>query len=143
MRHPAEQPSTCAIYARISRARTGQQAGVDRQQKECRELAAQLGLEVGRVFVDDDRSAYDLKRPREAYQQLLAEMRGGRVPVLIVWHPDRLYRRLEDLIELCDVIEKSGTRIVTVTAGTIDLTTASGQMVAQNIGVGAQYESRH
>ena len=45
------------IYARISSDPTGKAAGVNRQLKECRELASRLGMTVTQELVDNDISA--------------------------------------------------------------------------------------
>jgi len=50
-----------AIYARISKDGTGAALGVERQERLCRDLAAQRGLDVNDVYVDNDLSAYNGK----------------------------------------------------------------------------------
>ncbi len=93
-----------AIYCRISRDRTGAGLGVERQEEDCRVLAASLGLDVAEVFVDNDLSAYSGK-PRPEYDRLLAGIKAGRFDAVIVWHQDRLLRRnsaLEGHIGVCE-----------------------------------------
>lgn len=46
--------ATTAIYTRISRDATGEEAGVERQEKLCRELAARMGIEEVVVYSDND-----------------------------------------------------------------------------------------
>lgn len=45
------------IYARISNDRDGSEVGVTRQEELCRDLATRLGLEVVKVFLENDKSA--------------------------------------------------------------------------------------
>ncbi|MGI8680626.1 MAG: recombinase family protein [Mycobacteriales bacterium] len=47
-----------AIYCRLSQDRTGAGVVVDRQERECRQLAESLGWTVSKVYVDNDVSAY-------------------------------------------------------------------------------------
>jgi site-specific DNA recombinase len=51
-------PIAAAIYTRISSDRAGAGLGVDRQEDDCRNLAAKLGWEVAIVLEDNDISAY-------------------------------------------------------------------------------------
>lgn len=133
-------PPRAAVYCRISLDQTGEAAGVDRQEQACRELAEREGWQVSRVLVDNDLSAFSGKR-RPAYEQLLDLTRRGEVDAVVAYHPDRLYRRLADLVGLTDVVGKSGIELRTVAAGHVDLSTASGRFQAQILGAAAEHES--
>lgn len=74
------------IYCRISRDVTGEAAGVQRQEDECRALAQVRGLDVVDVLVDNDFSAYSGKHRNRLWK---ASGEGG-VDAVIPWHPDRL-----------------------------------------------------
>ncbi|WP_396935764.1 recombinase family protein [Mycolicibacterium sp.] len=121
-----------AIYTRISHDKTGNQAGVERQAKECRELAAARGLSVTIEHSDNDISAFSGRR-RPGFENLLRDVQNGIVDTIIVWHPDRLYRRSADLELLINLVEKNRVKILSVTAGDFDLNTASGRAVARTL----------
>ena len=110
-------PTSAVLYARISEDRTGREAGVERQEAECRALAEAQGWVVDTVLIDNDISAFSGKR-RPAYDQLLSAIDRGEVEAVVVWHPDRLYRRTADLTRLVDAIERQHVSIRTVRAGT-------------------------
>jgi site-specific DNA recombinase len=132
-------PQKAAIYVRISSDREGAGLGVQRQEDDCRALAKQLGWPVAQVHVDNDISASN-GRERPGYQQLLKGIQDGAVDAVIAWHPDRLHRRpteLEGFIEQCD---RHDVAVQTVRAGTMDLGTPSGRMVARMLGSAARYE---
>ena len=131
-----------AIYCRISKDREGAGLGVQRQEQDCRELAAQLGWNVAHVFVDNDISAYSGK-VRPQYRQLLEAMRSGAVKGVVAWHTDRLHRSPLELEEFIDVAESQGVTTQTVKSGEIDLSTPSGRAVARTLGAWARYESEH
>lgn len=121
------------IYVRISQDPTGQAAGVQRQERECRALSERLGLTVERVYADNDVSAASGRR-RPAFERLLAEVpKGG---VVVCWHTDRLVRRSKDLER---VLDRSLT-VHAVTAGTLDLATPAGRAVARTLTAWAQFE---
>jgi site-specific DNA recombinase len=128
-----------AIYCRISKDRTGAGLGVERQEEDCRALAASLGLQVADVFVDNDLSAYSGK-PRPEYDRMLAGLKAGRFDAVIVWHQDRLLRRNVDLEGYIAVCEPKGVPTYTVRAGTVDLATPSGRAVARTLAAWASYE---
>jgi DNA invertase Pin-like site-specific DNA recombinase len=133
-----EPAPRAAVYLRISEDRDGNELGVARQERACRELAGRLGADIVEVFCDNDKSAYSGKvRPR--YQDLVEAIRHRLIDVVLCWHPDRLTvtpRELEDLIDLL----AGKVTVHTVNAGTYDLSTAAGQMTARVVGATARYE---
>jgi site-specific DNA recombinase len=133
---------TAAVYCRISRDREGAGLGVQRQEEDCRQLAASLGWRVVRVFTDNDISAYSGKR-RPEYESLVEQMRAGRIQGVLTWHTDRLHRSPRELETYIDASEKNGIVTHTVKAGEIDLSTPSGRAVARTLGAWARYESEH
>lgn len=133
---------SAAIYCRISRDREGAGLGVQRQEQDCRELAAKLGWNVTRLYVDNDISAYSGKR-RPEYEKLLDQMKAGRVRGVLTWHTDRLHRSPRELESYIDASEQNGIVTHTVKAGEIDLSTPSGRAVARTLGAWARYESEH
>jgi site-specific DNA recombinase len=137
-----ENSRSAAIYVRISQDRGGAGLGVERQKDECHALAERLGWDVVEVYCDNDLSAFSGRR-RPDYERMLTDIKAGAINAVISWHPDRLHRRaleLERYISLCD---KHGVENQTVTAGHWDLSTATGKMVARQIGNTAVYESEH
>jgi DNA invertase Pin-like site-specific DNA recombinase len=129
------------IYARQSKDVVGDAAAVGRQIADCRELAHSNGWEVVKEIADNDRSATTGERP--GWRDLLAGIDAGRYDVLVAWHPDRLYRRLRDLVDLIEVAERRSLRIAAVRSGDLDLGSPTGRMVASLLGSVAAYEVQH
>lgn len=140
---PASRTGTrAAIYVRISKDKVGAGLGVERQEADCRELAARLGWTVVEVFCDNDISAYSGK-VRKRYRAMLDAIQSGRVDAVLVWHTDRLHRspaELEDFIAIC---QPRDVPTHGVKAGELDLSTASGRMTARIVGAVARHESEH
>lgn len=130
------------MYCRISRDKVGAGLGVERQERDCRELAARLGVDIVAVHTDNDLSAYSGK-PRPGYKALLAQVRDGHVDIVLCWHTDRLHRRPIELEEWISVCEPRSVSVHTVKAGPLDLATPSGRMVARQLGAVARYEVEH
>lgn len=139
----SETPALHAvIYARISQDREGAGLGVDRQLAACRQLAERLGWVVVGVHSDNDISAYSGK-PRPGYRALLADLEHGHAAGVLVWHTDRLHRSPVELEHYIAVCQPRGVATHAVQSGNLDLSTASGRMVARMLGSAARYESEH
>lgn len=129
-----------AIYCRISLDNTGEAAGVQRQEADCRTLAARRGWAITDVFIDNDTSAYTGKN-RPAYRRMLDTMKAGDIDAVIVWHVDRLTRRpieLEEFFEVCDSV---GIKHLATCTGDVDLSTHDGQFMARILGAVARKSS--
>lgn len=138
----ATAPRRAALYARISRDRVGAGLGVERQEADCRDLAARLGWTVAEVFADNDLSAYSGK-PRPRYRAMLDGLRTGRVNAVLAWHTDRLHRSPVELEDYITASEAADAPTHTVRAGPLDLATPSGRMIARQLGAVARYEVEH
>ena len=121
-----------AIYARISLDPSDDQAGVKRQESACRAWAAQRGLEVANVYVDNSISASS-GRTRPAFERLLIERPG----TVIVWHLDRLLRKSSrDLERVLDL----GATVHSLQGGDFDLSTPTGRALARTVVAWSQNE---
>jgi site-specific DNA recombinase len=131
-----------SIYCRISRDRVGAGLGVATQEADCRELARKLGWDIVTVHTDNDLSAHSGKR-RPGYEALLAEISAGEIGGVLAWHTDRLHRSPVELEAYVTACETHGVVTHTVKAGQLDLSTASGLMVARILGATARHEVDH
>jgi DNA invertase Pin-like site-specific DNA recombinase len=105
-------------------------------------LAYRLGWDVISIHTDNDLSAHSGKR-RPGYEDLLKEIGSGDIGAVLAWHTDRLHRSPVELEAYVVACEKHGVITQTVKAGHIDLTTASGLMIARMLGATARYEVDH
>lgn len=134
--------SDAVIYVRISQDREGEGLGVQRQEKDCRQLAARLGLTVKHVYVDNDVSAYSGKT-RPEYHEMLSGIRDGSITHVIAWHTDRLHRSTRELLEYIDLSVAKTLPTQTVMSGPLDLSTPNGRASAITLGAWARAESEH
>jgi len=133
---------TTALYLRQSFDRTRDEAAIDRQRAECRALAERKGWTDLVEYVDNDRSATNTRKPRPAYQQLLADMAAGRVTAVIAWDLDRLHRRPIELETFMPLADSMKIKLATV-SGDTDLSTAQGRLTARIKGDVAAHECEH
>ncbi|KJS53496.1 recombinase [Streptomyces rubellomurinus subsp. indigoferus] len=125
---PRPQQCDTAVYSRLSKNRHGQSDNVKIQIAECQDYATDQAWPIVGIFSDDDISAskYSTK-PRDNYQRLLAAIRRGVVNVILITEMPRLYRRMEELLELIRLAETTALRRIQTTEGQcFDLSTAEG-----------------
>jgi site-specific DNA recombinase len=119
------RPVSAGVYARISSDVEGTGQGVDRQVRDCRDLAGRLGWMVGEEYVDNDISAYSGKR-RPAYERLVEDLRQGVRDGVLVYHADRLTRRPMQLEQFLQVIDRAGVKHVRFVTGDTDIFSGDG-----------------
>jgi DNA invertase Pin-like site-specific DNA recombinase len=144
---------SAAIYVRISDDKADDAAGVARQEKDCRALAARQGWKVGQVYAENDTSAFArksvrlpdgttaLRVVRPAFRRMLEDLAHGTCDALIGYDLDRVARDPRDLEDLIDVVEarRLPTRAVT---GSLDLSTDAGVTMARVMVAVANKSSR-
>ncbi len=137
------KPVRCAIYTRKS-----SEEGLD---MEFNSLDAQR--EAGEHFIHSQKSKnwiclethYDDggfsggNTNRPALKRLMADIKAGKIDVVVVYKIDRLSRSICDFAELCKVFEKHETSFVSVTQD-INTATSSGRMMLNILVTFAQYE---
>jgi DNA invertase Pin-like site-specific DNA recombinase len=125
------------IYLRQSLDRHGDMLAVDRQREDCAKLCADRGWTVTE-YVDNDISATSGKR-RPAYEQMLDDIRAGRINAVVAWDLDRLYRQPRELEDLIDLADEKCIALATVT-GEVNLSTDNGRLYARIKGAVARAE---
>lgn len=122
-----------AIYARQS---VSEPEGIKRQIEACSELAASRDYVVVATYQDDNVSGYKARGEGTAFDRMLTDARAGKFDVLIVRKLDRLGRSLSALEAL------TAAKVPTVTTdGELDLTSASGRLIANVLTAVSRNES--
>jgi site-specific DNA recombinase len=139
----AELDALAAEHPGLSRrelADLGGSLGVTRQEKKCREMAADRRWEIIEVFSDDDRSAYDGK-PRPGFDALCLAIKDGEIDAVLAFSPSRLIRHPRTLEDFIDLLDAQRVEVATHLAGDYDLSTSGGRLVARVVGAVARHES--
>lgn len=123
-------PRRAAIYVRISLDATGEALGVQRQEKDARDICAQRDWNVIGVYRDNSISASDRKAVRPGYDAMRRDYDAGLFDALVCYDLDRLTRQPRQLEDWIDAAEGRGLALVT-TNGEADLTTDGGRMYAR------------
>jgi DNA invertase Pin-like site-specific DNA recombinase len=129
----AAKPIRAVIYARISEDTAGEARGVARQLDDCRALAASRGWEVAGEFTDNDVSAFTgAKRP--GYAALMAAVEAREVDRIVVYMTSRLWRSRKERAAAIEVLADARVGVAAVSGPELDLSNASGRMLAGILG---------
>ncbi|MDP2949208.1 MAG: recombinase family protein [Chloroflexota bacterium] len=128
-----------ALYVRVSTEKQAERYGIASQVEALVRRAQDNGLVVmpeGRPLIDDGYSGESLDRP--AMNRLRELVRQRLVDVVLAYDPDRLSRRLSDLLLLADELEAHGVKLEFITQEVE--WSPEGRMFFQMRGVLAEYE---
>lgn len=137
---------SAAIYCRISNDDKDNDRpdakGVTRQEREGRDYAKRRGYSVVGVYVDNDLGASrrSRNRARPEWDRMLADIRAGKVQVVLARDHDRLTRKMREIEDLVDLYDATGVEF-DLWRGYLDLSNASGQAMARTVGAMAANES--
>lgn len=136
----AVKPKRVGIYVRISKDIKGNELGIQRQEKACRELCARMRWGVVKVYPENDVSASTTsRRRRPQYTEMLRDARDGFIDGIVVYSIDRLTRRISELTSFLEEQKEQGFAFAT-TEGE-DTLTANGRMILMIKGAVAQQET--
>ena len=134
-----EERKVAGIYIRVSRedqAREGFSLG--EQKEKLLQLCKFKEYEVFKVYEDAGISAKDMAH-RPAFQEMLADMKKGKINYITAYKLDRLTRSVRDLEELIAVLEKHNTYLV-CDRDDVNTSTANGRFFVRMLTVLSQLE---
>jgi DNA invertase Pin-like site-specific DNA recombinase len=118
MSRSAPAPVRCAIYTRKSTEEGLEQAfnSLDAQREACAAYVMSQQHEGWTLLPEyyDDGGISGGTMDRPAMQRLLADVRDGKVDVIVVYKVDRLTRRLVDFAKIVEVLDEAGASFLSV-----------------------------
>lgn len=109
------------IYARVStdeQAREGQ--SIEVQIKLCRKYAENEELEIVDTFVDEGKSATNMRRPALQDMMELIQDKRSNIEVVLVQDTDRLARNTLDHLKIKALLKKNGAQLIAISQPLID-----------------------
>src|ERR1700751_5654329 len=137
------KPQRCAIYTRKSSEHNLDLEfnSLDAQREACEAYIKSQAHEGWRVvrsrYDDGGLSGASLDRP--ALQQLLDDVRGSKIDVIVVYKVDRLTRSLADFAKLVELFDQHSVSFVSVTQQ-FNTTTSMGRLTLNVLLSFAQFE---
>lgn len=127
-------------YARVSTAEQGDSgAGLDAQRTAIDAWATYRGATV--IRVEQDVASGKSTKKRDGLARAIAACESGEADALVVAKLDRLSRSVADFATIVERSRQRGWAVVVLDLD-IDLTTATGEMVAGVLAVLSQWERR-
>ena len=128
-----------AVYIRVStedQAREGFSLG--EQKEKLLQLCAFKGYEVFKAYEDAGISAKDMEH-RPAFQEMLQDMKDGKINYIVAYKLDRVTRSVRDLEELISQLEKYNCYLV-CDRDDVNTSTANGRFFVRMLTVLSQLE---
>ncbi|MCA9495307.1 MAG: recombinase family protein [Nanoarchaeota archaeon] len=122
------------IYGRVS---TKKNQDINTQLILIREYLQRNNFNIIEEYVDIGESGNKEKRP--AFNELIDDMRKGKINTIVVYKLDRIGRSLQHLLKLFEEFDKRGIDFISITQN-IDTTTPEGRMFLKLLMVIAEYE---
>ena len=143
MANPAPKRLRCAIYTRKSTEEGLERAfnSLDAQREACASYVLSQKHEGWTLLPDvyDDGGFTGGNMDRPGLKQLLADVKAGRVDVVVVYKVDRLTRNLADFAKIVDVLDAAGASFVSVTQA-FNTTSSMGRLTLNVLLSFAQFE---
>jgi len=130
----------CAIYTRVS---TDNQAEKDFSSCEAQEekirafVKSQNNWEVFKVYSDAGYTGANLNRP--ALQELLQDIKQGKINIVLAYKIDRLTRSPKDFYQLIEFFENCKVDFISITER-FDTSTPAGRLLRNIMLTFAQFE---
>jgi DNA invertase Pin-like site-specific DNA recombinase len=133
----------CAVYTRKSSEEGLEQDfnSLEAQREACEAYVRSQSHEGWKLLPDrfDDGGFSGGNMQRPGLDQLMAEVRAGKVDVIVIYKIDRLTRSLTDFARLAEVLDKHGVSFVSVTQQ-FNTTTSMGRLMLNVLLSFAQFE---
>lgn len=133
-----ENEIICGLYPRVStedQSRFGH--SLDEQEERLQKLCEFKGYKIYKVYREEGVSAKNTNRPK--FQEMIEDMKNGKINKIIVYKLDRLTRSIRDLETICTMLEDYNCSLESV-AEEINTETANGKFFIRMLTILAQLE---
>lgn len=126
------------LYPRVStedQSRFGH--SLDEQEEKLKQLCEFKDYKIYKVYREEGVSAKNMERPR--FQEMIEDMKNGKINKIVVYKLDRLTRSIKDLESICTMLEEYNCSLESV-AEEINTDTANGKFFIRMLTILAQLE---
>ena len=134
-----EEKKIAGIYIRVStedQAREGFSLG--EQEEKLRQLCKYKDLEIFKIYKDAGKSAKNMK-DRPAFQEMLEDMKAGKLNYIVAYKLDRVTRSVRDLEVLISTLEEYHCYLI-CDRDDVNTSTANGRFFVRMLTVLSQLE---
>ena len=133
-----EKKVIAGLYPRVStedQSRFGH--SLDEQECKLKQLCEFKGYEIYKIYREEGVSAKNTNRPK--FQEMIEDMKNGKINKIIVYKLDRLTRSIQDLEYICSMLEEYNCELESV-AEEINTGNANGKFFIRMLTILAQLE---
>ncbi len=131
-------PKRAALYRRVSGEEQKTKGySLPDQRAEQLEYCARENLEIVKEFEDAGYSGKDFQRP--GIQELMEDVRGGKIDAIVTYKIDRISRSLKDFYDLWEVLKAHNVTFVSATQH-FDTSDSMGMLILNILLSFAQFE---
>src|ERR1700752_4646862 len=146
MKPVVPKPQRCAIYTRKSTEHNLDLEfnSLDAQREACEAYIKSQAHDGWRLVPDhyDDGGLSGASLDRPALQQLLADVRAGKITIVVVYKDDRLTRSLADFAKLVELFDEHGVSFVSITQS-FNTTSSMGRLTLNDLRSIGPHGSQH
>ena len=133
-----EKKIIAGLYPRVStedQSRFGH--SLDEQECKLKQLCDYKNYEIYKVYREEGVSAKNMERPK--FQEMMQDMKDGKINKIIVYKLDRLTRSIQDLESICNMLEEYNCELESVVEE-INTGNANGKFFIRMLTILAQLE---
>ena len=133
-----EKKIIAGLYPRVStedQSRFGH--SLDEQECKLKQLCDYKNYEIYKVYREEGVSAKNMERPK--FQEMMQDMKDGKINKIIVYKLDRLTRSIQDLESICSMLEEYNCELESVVEE-INTGNANGKFFIRMLTILAQLE---
>ncbi|MBY0158741.1 recombinase family protein [Paenibacillus lautus] len=131
-------PIVVGIYGRVSTEEQAEQGySIEAQVETLRALCKSEHKVVYKEYIDAGISGKSIDK-RPAIKELLRDVESGLISELLVWKLNRISRKMSDLLNIIDHLNRHNVKFRSYTEKEFDTETAAGKLSLQMLGVIAE-----
>lgn len=130
------------VYTRVSTAEQAAEGySIEEQERKCRAAIEVKGWECVKTYSDPGVSGRTMDRP--GLQEMIADIKSGKIEAVVIWKLDRLSRKQRDTMEIIeDVIDANHVELISLRE-TLDTTSPWGRAMIGILSSFNQMESEN
>ena len=135
-----KQIKNCAIYTRVSTDLQAEKefSSCEAQEEKIRSFVkSQDNWQIYKVYSDAGYTGANTNRP--ALQELLEDIKQGKIEIILAYKIDRLTRSPKDFYQLVEIFEKYNVSFISITER-FDTSTPAGRLLRNIMLTFAQFE---
>jgi len=124
-----ERIQRCGIYIRVSTSEQMMHGkSLEAQKDYLSQYAASHNMTIAGVYADEGKTARKELKKRKAIHSLLADVKAGKIDVILFWRLDRWFRNMSDFYKVQEILDEHGVNWISASEPGINMETRDGRL---------------